>query len=112
MLKIEKINNIIVARFDNIDRFNALITEPVKEDLKSFFNAPGTKLILNLEGIKYIDSSGFGVFLSILKAANNNQGIFRICSISAEIMELFKLLQLNNIFTLYPNLDECLSSFQ
>jgi anti-sigma B factor antagonist len=112
MLKIEKINNIIVARFDNIDRFNALITEPVKEDLKSFFNTPGTRLILNLEGIKYIDSSGFGVFLSILKAANNNQGIFRICSINAEIMELFKLLQLNNIFTLYPNLDECLSSFQ
>ncbi len=41
MLKTEKINNIAVVRFDNIDRFNALITEPVKEDLKSFFNTPG-----------------------------------------------------------------------
>jgi anti-sigma B factor antagonist len=111
MLKIEKINNITVVRFDNIDRFNALITEPVKEDLKSFFNNPGTRLILNLEGIKYIDSSGFGVFLSILKTATNNKGIFRICGISPEVMELFKLLQLQNIFTLYVTLDECLGSF-
>ncbi len=111
MLKIEKINNITVVRFNNIDRFNALITEPVKEDLKSFYNAPGTQLILNLEGIKYVDSSGFGVFLSILKAASNSKGVFKICGISPELMELFKLLQLHNVFTLYPTLDECLDSF-
>ena len=111
MLKIEKINNITVVHFNKIDRFNALITEPVKEDLKSFFNSPGTKLILNLQGIKYIDSSGFGVFLSILKTATNNKGVFKICGISNEVMELFKLLQLHNVFTLYPDLDECLDSF-
>jgi anti-sigma B factor antagonist len=111
MLKTEKINNIIVVRFDNIDRFNALITEPVKEDLKSFFNTPGTKLILNLEGVKYIDSSGFGVFLSILKTASNNKGQFKICNITPDVMELFKLLQLHNVFALYNNLNECLDSF-
>jgi anti-sigma B factor antagonist len=111
MLKIEKINDITVVRFDNIDRFNALISEPVKEDLKSFFNSPGTKLILNLEGIKYIDSSGFGVFLSILKTSTNNKGVFRMCCFSTEVMDLFKLLQLHNVFTLYATLDECLDSF-
>jgi anti-sigma B factor antagonist len=112
MLKTEKINNITVVRFDNIDRFNALITEPVKEDLKSFFNSPGTKMILNLQGIKYIDSSGFGVFLSILKTAANNNGQFKICNITREVMELFTLLQLHNVFKLYDSLDECLASFK
>jgi anti-sigma B factor antagonist len=111
MLKVEKINNINVVRFDKIDRFNALITEPVKEDLKSFFNNEGARLILNLEGIKYIDSSGFGAFLSILKTAAQSQGTFKICGISNEVMALFKLLQLHNVFTLYDNLDECLASF-
>lgn len=111
MLKTERINNITVVRFDNIDRFNALITEPVKEELKGFFNNPGTRMILNLEGIKYIDSSGFGVFLSILKTATNNNGQFRICNITPEVLELFKLLQLHNVFKLYSSLDECLDSF-
>jgi anti-sigma B factor antagonist len=111
MLKIEKINNITVVRFDNIDRFNALITEPVKEDLKGFFNTQGTRMILNLDGIKYIDSSGFGVFLSLLKTATSSKGVFKICGMTPEVMELFKLLQLHNVFTLYTSLDDCLNSF-
>ncbi len=111
MLKTDKINNVVIVRFDNIDRFNALITEPVKEELKSLFNKPDTRLILNLEGIRFIDSSGFGVFLSILKTANNNHGQFKLCNIETEVMELFRLLQLHNVFEIHNNLDECISSF-
>jgi len=111
MLKTEKINNIIVVKFNNIDRFNALIVEPVKEQLKSFFNKPDTRLALNLEGIRFIDSSGFGVFLSIMKCANNNHGQFKICTINKEVMELFKLLQLHNVFELYDTQEACIASF-
>jgi anti-sigma B factor antagonist len=112
MLKTEKINNIIVVKFNNIDRFNALIVEPVKEQLKSLFNKPDTKLALNLEGIKFIDSSGFGVFLSILKTANNNHGQFKIFSLTKEVNDLFRLLQLHNVFEIYNSQDECLASFK
>lgn len=112
MLKTEKIKDIIVVRFDKIDRLNALIAEPVKEDLKSFFTRSGVKLILNLESIKYIDSTGFGVFLSIMKTANNNNGQFKVCNISPAVMELFKLLQLHNVLELYGSLEECVNSFK
>ncbi|MBP1669460.1 MAG: rsbV [Bacteroidetes bacterium] len=111
MLKTERINNVIIVRFDNIDRFNALITEPVKEDMKSLFNKPDTRLILNLKGIRFIDSSGFGVFLSILKTANNNHGQFKLCNIEPEVMELFRLLQLHNVFEIHNNLEDCIKSF-
>jgi len=111
MLKTEKINNVIVVKFNDIDRFNALIVEPVKEQLKSLFNKPDTRLALNLEGIKFIDSSGFGVLLSIMKTANNNHGQFKICNIRPEVMELFKLLQLHNVFDLYENQEDCIKNF-
>ncbi len=111
MLKTEKINNVNVVKFNDIDRFNALIVEPVKEQLKSFFNNPDTRLALDLEGIKFIDSSGFGVFLSIMKTAKTNHGQFKICNIRPEVLELFKLLQLHNVFELYDTQEECLKSF-
>lgn len=111
MLKIEKKNGILIVSFNNINRFNALISEPVKEEVKSLFNSPNTRLILNLEGISFIDSSGFGVFLSIMKTANNNYGFFKICNISEEVMELFKLLQLHNVFEIYNTVDDALKSF-
>ncbi len=111
MLKTEKINNIDVVTFEGVKKLNALITEEVKEELTQFFEKPNTKLILNLEGINYVDSSGFGVFLSIMKTANNNYGFFKLCNISPEVMELFKLLQLHNIFEIYEDLDDCVKSF-
>lgn len=111
MLKTEKINNIDVVTFEGVKKLNALITEEVKEELTQFFEKPNTKLILNLEGINYVDSSGFGVFLSIMKTANNNYGFFKLCHIAPEVMELFKLLQLHNIFEIYEDLDDCVKSF-
>ena len=111
MLTTEKINDITVVRFNKLDRFNALIAEPVKEELKSMFDKDGTKIVLSLEGIKFIDSTGFGVFLSILKTANSNKGQFKICNVGNEVMELFKLLQLHNVFNLYSDLDSCVNSF-
>ncbi len=111
MLKVESINNVTVVKFNNVDRFNALITEPVKDELKQLFSTPETKLALNLDGIKFIDSSGFGVFLSIMKTAANNNGQFKICNIGNEVMELFKLLQLHNVFDIHNNLEECIVSF-
>jgi anti-sigma B factor antagonist len=111
MLKTETVNGMIVVRFDNVNRFNALIADPVKEQLKSYFNKPNTKLILNLEGIDFVDSTGFGVFLSIMKTANNNYGFFKICNISTEVMELFKLLQLHNVFEIYNTVEDCIKSF-
>ena len=112
MLKTESIEDIIVVRFNNVNRFNALIAEPVKEQLKEYYNKPKTKLILDLESIDFIDSTGFGVFLSIMKTANNNYGFFKICNINSEVMELFKLLQLHNVFEIYNTLDDCVDSFQ
>ena len=37
MLKTDIINNINVVTFNNVTRFNALITESVKSELNSFF---------------------------------------------------------------------------
>ena len=112
MLKTETIQDITVVRFNNVNRFNALIAEPVKEQLKEYFNKPKTKLILNLDSIDFVDSTGFGVFLSIMKTANNNYGFFKICNITAEVMELFKLLKLHNVFEIYSSLEDCVESFQ
>lgn len=112
MLKVNTINNVNVVSFQNTDRFNALIAEPVKEELLEFFNKPNAKLAINLEGVNFIDSSGFGVFLSTMKAANNNYGTLKICNVSEEVMELFKLLQLHNVFELFSSLDECIASFK
>jgi len=111
MLETTNINDILVVRLKDSQRLNAMIAEPVKEALLTYFNKPDTHLVFNLEGITFIDSSGFGVFLSAMKAANNNYGQFKICNVNPDVMELFKLLQLHHVFEIYDELDPCLKSF-
>lgn len=112
MLETKNIDDVMVVSLKDTSRFNSLITEPVKESLIEFFNKPNVNLAFDLGGISFIDSSGFGVLLSALKAASNNYGQFKICNVSGEVMELFKLLQLHNIFEIYNELDDCLKSFK
>jgi anti-sigma B factor antagonist len=111
MLDIKNINDVLVVSLKDTQRLNALITEPVKENLLALFNKPNTNLVFDLQGISFIDSSGFGVFLSAMKAANNNYGQFKICNVKSDVMELFKLLQLHHVFEIYDELTPCLKSF-
>lgn len=111
MLKITHEKDIMIAAFDNYDRFNAVIFQEVKDTLNALVK-PGSKLILNLDGVKFIDSSGFGAMLSVFKTARKSHSIFRICNINPEVMELVKLMQLHNVFDIYNSLAECLESFK
>jgi len=111
MIEVKEQDGILVAGFTDEDRFNGLITEPVKEKLLAYYNKPNTKLVIDLHGIKFIDSSGFSVFLSLMKAANNNYGELKICNVNQEVKELFKVLQLHNVFEIYDTCDDCLESF-
>ena len=72
MLETKNIKDILVVSLKETPRLNALIAEAVKEQLLEFFNKPNTRVVFDLKGITFIDSSGFGVFLSAIKAANNN----------------------------------------
>ena len=112
MLETKNIDDIIVVSLKDTNRFNSLITEPVKEHLIEFYNKPNVNLAFDLQGITFVDSSGFGVFLMALKAASNNYGQFKLCNVNSELMELFKLLQLHHVFEIYDELSSCLESFK
>jgi len=111
MLEKREINNILVVSLPDSKRLTATITEEVKSELLKFFNKPNTKLVFNLHDISFIDSSGFGVLLVALKAANNNYGQLKICCVNSDVMELFKLLQLHHVFEIYDELNPCIESF-
>lgn len=111
MLETTHIDDVHVVRLTDTDRLNAPIAEPVKEGLLEFFTKPNVSVVFNMEGIKFIDSSGFAVFLSTMKAANNNVGHFKLCNATSDVMELFKLLQLHHVFEIYDELDACIASF-
>jgi len=110
MINIEKKDKIDVISF-SVNKINALIIDEIKAGILKVFDNSNSKVIIDLKGVEYIDSSGFGCFLSVMKAARNNYCVLKFANPEPRVTELFEMLHLNTVFQIYSDMDTCLSSF-
>jgi anti-anti-sigma factor len=110
MVNIEKKDKIDIVSF-SVNKINALIVDEIREGILKVFDNSNSKVIIDLKGIEYVDSSGFGCFLSVMKAARNNYSILKFANPEPRVTELFETLHLNTVFQIYPDMDSCLRSF-
>lgn len=111
MLNIEKVNDVLIISLPKDTKLNVTISQKFKQDVTKLIDQPGLKVIISLANIEYIDSSGFGSLLSVLRACKNNDAQLKLCNISPEVMELVKLLQLHSVFDIRNSIDDSLKSF-
>jgi len=111
MINIEKKDKIDVVSF-SVNRINALITDEIREGISKVFDNSNSKVIIDLKGVEYIDSSGFGCFLSVMKTARNNYGVLKFANPEPNVTELLHTLHLHTVFQIYDDLDTCVRSFK
>ncbi len=68
--------------------------------------------IFSLGKLEYISSAGLRVFLSASKKIKNNQGNLVLCEVSEDIIEIFDMTGLSNIFTLCPSLEAAIEKIK
>ena len=112
MLKINSIGDVTKIRFDSLQKLNVLVSESVKTGLQQLFERPNAKVLINMEGVYFLDSSGFAAFLSVSKAANKNNGQIIFCNIGSSALDLFKVLQLHTVFNIIVDRNEAIKSFK
>lgn len=112
MLKINSIGDVTEVRFENIHKINILETDAIKSSLLKLFEKPNAKVLINMEGVHFLDSSGFATFLSVLKSAGKNNGQIIFCNLTSSALDLFKVLQLHTVFNFIQNQDEAIQSFK
>lgn len=96
MLKILKEGNECHVELFQVNRFNTLFSELVKEQLRELVEEPGRLVIFNLEGIRFIDSSGFDVLRTITEHARKYGSKFSLCNLTDDVKELLVLLELED----------------
>lgn len=111
MISIEKRDKIDIVTF-SVDKINALITDEIKEEIGKLFGNGTSKVILDLRGVEYMDSSGFGCLLSILKKARNNYCMLKLANPEPAVMQVLHTLHLHTVFEIYDDLDACIRSMR
>ena len=69
------------------------------------------KILLNLEGVGYIDSSGIGELVSSFTAVNKEDGSLKLLNLTQKIQDLLAITKLLTVFDVFENEGDALSSF-
>lgn len=110
MVLFEKTEGIDIVRF-NSDRINALNVDTIRSAIMKLFETPHSRAVIDLSGVNYLDSTGFAMFLHMMRVARTNYCSFRLCGLSPAARNLFETLQLDKAFDIYSDFDSCLNSY-
>jgi anti-sigma B factor antagonist len=70
------------------------------------------KLLLNLKGVRYIDSSGIGELIANFTTVSRGGGELKLLNLTEKVQDLLVITKLLTIFDVYDNEAEALNSFK
>jgi anti-sigma B factor antagonist len=70
------------------------------------------KILLNLGGVGYIDSSGIGELVSSYTAINKEQGQLKLLNLTQKLQDLLAITKLLTVFDVYEDETEALNSYK
>ncbi|MEK6794446.1 MAG: STAS domain-containing protein [Spirochaetota bacterium] len=92
-----------------IDLYNA---PDIKDNIKTQIDKGKKKIIINLKGVSYIDSSGIGALISSLSNLKKVGGGLKIIHVYDSVKKVFELTKLTSFFEIYNNEDEAVGNFK
>jgi anti-sigma B factor antagonist len=69
------------------------------------------KILLNLSGVGYVDSSGIGELVSSFTAVNKEGGQLKLLNLTQKIQDLLAITKLLTVFDTFENEGDALSSY-
>jgi anti-sigma B factor antagonist len=69
------------------------------------------KIVIDLSGITYISSAGWGIFIGEIKDIRSHGGDLKLAGMIGDVHEVFQLLEFQSILESYPDVDSAVSAF-
>jgi len=84
----------------------------LKESIKDILEAGRAAIHLNMKDLEFVNSSGLGALVSIMKEIRLHRGRLTISDMADYVREVFDITQLSHIFEIFPAEEEALHSYQ
>jgi len=84
----------------------------LKEQVKELLEKGKSSIHLNLAQVDFINSSGLGALVSMMKESRLHKGRLTLSNLASYVQEIFDITQLSHIFEIFPTEQEAINSFQ
>jgi len=99
----------VVAPLGDLDM--ATVDE-VRRTLASLIGRGQARLLMDLGGVGYIDSSGMGALVAAMKQARAAGGDVRLCALQDDVRGIFDLTRLSRAMSIHTTRQEALASWR
>jgi anti-sigma B factor antagonist len=97
----------VVAVSGEIDVYTA---PKLREHLIDLVSSGQYKLIVDLEAVDFLDSTGLGVLVGGLKRVRTHEGSLDLVCSQDRILKIFRITGLTKVFAIHANIGEALSA--
>ena len=86
--------------------------ELLKDKINSLLSQGKKKLLLNLEGVPYIDSAGLGEVVRTYTTVSRQGGSLKLLNLTKRIEDLLSITKLLTVFETYDSETEAIQSYR
>ncbi|HUK26088.1 MAG TPA: STAS domain-containing protein [Terriglobales bacterium] len=82
----------------------------LRQEVKHILPANG-KIVLNLAGVTYIDSTGLGTLVGIYSSARSAGGDIKLCGLGHRFRDVLQITKLATVFEVYESEQQAVEAF-
>ncbi len=92
-------------------RLDAYSSNELDKRINMLIDEGNMELVVNLDGVDYISSSGLRVMLSAVKKLRKMDGDIRLACLKPYVMEVFDISGFTQLFQIFEREEEAINSF-
>mgnify|MGYP005671206887 CR=1 FL=1 len=105
-IQIEILNDSTIISLDG--DVDTIESNTLRNQLKQILESSSSRIVIDLSGVKYMDSSGIATLIEALQLCKQNSKQFVICGLQDGVRSIIELARLDTIFIITSNREEAL----
>jgi len=108
-----EVDGVMVVTFRQSQILDAMTIERMSSTLKELISShEGGRFVFDFSYVTYMSSSALGMLIGLQRRVAQNDASLKLTGIQDEIMEVFRITQLNTVFDIYNNTDAAVEAFR
>ena len=87
-------------------------TDELHDEIRSFLGQGIKKILVDLNGVSWMNSMGVGALMRCLTTVKNKEGDLRLSRLTDKTRSIFVMMQLVRVFQIYETIEQGINSFK
>ncbi|GMT49249.1 MAG: hypothetical protein IEMM0008_0788 [bacterium] len=92
-------------------RLDVHLSLEIEQSVNDLIDKGEKFLLFDLAGVQYLSSSGLRIFIAAMRRLKGVEGNLKLANMSESVKKIFKVVELIDLFEIYPSVEEATTAF-